>query len=389
MLQGHKRWDKAVTSGLENLRNLVHENFLPALERCAIILSRLRGVAQFYDTRDDIGFTATQINRVLDITSCLSLVGHKILIHVMDELEHFAAFSGWLRFQIERLGTSASSATDDLTEKEATMDASKVLTYTERYLTGSPLDGYFDEISKEDYTADWDHIEDGPSLLHVLDKQLKKAEEGQPSMKALPHVDFLVNYATMWTGRIFKDIADAKKRSVRFGKAMKLRIGGPITSMDVRMCEADKVKSISTDVFVVCGMLKSFNQDGGAVYTAVASKNAPSKGKLLRICFFLYQACTNILSVYVFRAELSIVNGISSNKSLNWLCLDLGDKNLIDLKFLNAAHLILLCSTSGNTNTLVPRNIQCIKKKANLHMFQIQINQPYTLFLSNQPHSTT
>ncbi len=159
----------------------------------------------------------------------------------MDELDHFTAFSTWLRFQIERLGTSVSSATDELTEKEATMDASRVLTYVERYLTGSPLDGFFDDISKDDYSADWDHIEDGPSLLHVLDRQLKKAEAGQPSMKALPHVDFLVNYATAWTGRIFKDIADAKKRSVRFGKAMKLRISGPITSMDARMCDGSKV----------------------------------------------------------------------------------------------------------------------------------------------------
>lgn len=237
VLQGHKRWDKAVTSGLESLRNLVHENFLPGLERCSIILSRLRGFAQFYDTRDDIGFTTTQISRLLDIISCMNLVGHKILLHAMDELEHFAAFSSWLRFQIDRLASSGS-ATDELTEKEATMDTSRVLTYIERYLTGSPLDGFFDAVAKEDYDADWNHIEDGPSLLQVLDKQLKKAEEGQTAMKALPHVEFLVDYATTWAGRIFKDIADAKKRSVRFGVPVKLRIGGPITKMDVKMAES-------------------------------------------------------------------------------------------------------------------------------------------------------
>lgn len=217
------------------------------MERCSIILSRLRGFAQFYDTRDDIGFTTTQISRLLDIVSCLTLVGHKILLHTMDELEHFAAFSSWLRFQIDRFASSGSAA-EELTEKEATMDTSRVLTYIERYLTGSPLDGFFDEVAKEDYTADWDHIEDGPSLLHVLDRQLKKAEAGQPAMKALPHVDFLINYANTWTGRIFKDIADAKKRSVRFGVPMKLRIGGPITKMDVRMAESSN--KVSDEVFV-------------------------------------------------------------------------------------------------------------------------------------------
>lgn len=249
-----------MTGGLEGLRNLVHENFLPGLERCSIILSRLRGFAQFYDTRDDIGFTTTQVSRVLDIISCLSLVGHKILLHAMDELEHFVAFSSWLRFQIDRFASPGSAVTDELTEKEATMDTSRVLTYIERCLTGSPLDAFFDAVAREDYEADWAHVEDGPSLLHVLDRQLKKQEAGQPAMRALPHVDFLVDYATTWTGRIFEDIADAKKRSVRFGVPMRLRIGGPITKMDVKMAE-------------------SSNKGGGTVCSALASKDAANKGE--------------------------------------------------------------------------------------------------------------
>lgn len=233
--QGHKRWDKAVVSGLENLRSLVHENFLPALERCTIILSRLRGLAQFYDDRDDIGFSATQVSRILDIVGCLSLVGHKVLTAVIDELEHFNAFSTWLRFQIDRLASS-STATEELTEKEATMNNSKVLTYLERYLTSSPLDVFFDEISKDDWQADWDHIEDGVSLLPILDAQMKKQETGQAARKALQHVEFLVSYVTTWSNRVFNDIAEAKKRSVRFGKAVTLSIGLPITMMDTRMC---------------------------------------------------------------------------------------------------------------------------------------------------------
>ncbi|KID89182.1 WD40/YVTN repeat-like-containing domain protein [Metarhizium guizhouense ARSEF 977] len=210
--RGHKRWDKAVVSGLENLRSLVHENFLPALERCTIILSRLRGLAQFYDDRDDIGYSVTQTSRLLDIIACLGLVGHKILSNVMDELEHFNAFSTWLRFQIDRQASSSTTA-DELTEKEATMDTSKVLTYIENYLTHSPLDVYFDQVSEEDWQADFDHIEDGVGILPILDAQLKKQESGQASRKALPHVDFLVSYVTTCSSRIFKDIAEATKRS--------------------------------------------------------------------------------------------------------------------------------------------------------------------------------
>ncbi|OAA58788.1 anaphase-promoting complex component Cut20/Apc4 [Cordyceps fumosorosea ARSEF 2679] len=304
--RGHKRWDKAVTAGLEGLRNLVHENLLPGLERCSVILSRLRGFAQFYDTRDDLGFTATQVGRVLDVVGCLSLVGHRILLHVMDELEHFAAFSGWLRFQIDRL---ASTGADELTEREATLDTSRVLTYIERYLTGGPLDAFFAAVPREDYEADWAHAEDGLSLLEVLDRQLKKAEAGQPAMKALPQVDFLMNYASTWTGRIFKDVADAKKRSVRFGVPMRLKIGAPITKMDVKMAEA------------------AAGAGGGTVYTALASKETANK-------------------VYVFRAELSVVNGISLNRSLSSRCIDLGDSSLIDLGFIDATTLVLLCTST-------------------------------------------
>lgn len=212
----------------------MHENFLPALDRCSVILSRLRGLALFHDTRDDIGFTATQISRILDIISCLNLVGHNILVYTMDELDHFNAFSTWLRFQIDRL--ASSSLTDELTEKEATMDSGKVLGYIEHYLTDSPLRIFFDEVSKEDHAADLERIEDGLGLLDVLDTELKKQEMGQPSMKALPHVDFLVNYATTWSNRVFKDIAEAKKRSVRFGKAITLSLGHAISQMDLRVC---------------------------------------------------------------------------------------------------------------------------------------------------------
>lgn len=221
-------------SGLESLRSLVHENFLPALDRCSIILSRLRGLAHFYDTRDDIGFSVVQINRVMDIVASLTLVGHKILVMVMDELDNFTAFSTWLRFQIDRLATPASAG-EELTEKEATLDVGKVLAYIERYLTASPMAVFFDEISSDDYKTDWEHLEDGRSLLDVLDKQLRRREEGHASMKALPHVEFLISYATSRSNKIFEGIAGGQKRRVRFGKAMTLSNGQPISHVDMKM----------------------------------------------------------------------------------------------------------------------------------------------------------
>lgn len=223
-----------MVSGLEGLRNLVHENFLPALDRCAIILSRLRGLAQYHDTRDDIGFTTHQISRLVDIVQCLQLIGHKVLINVMDELENFIAFSTWLRFQIDRLASS-SSMNEELTEKEATMDVGKVLTYIEHYLTDSPLRVFFNELRNEEYEEICAHIESDSSLLHVLDQQLTKWENGEPAWQALPRVEFLVSYATNQANRTFKGIAEAKKRSVRLGAPIRLSVGGAISQTDMWM----------------------------------------------------------------------------------------------------------------------------------------------------------
>ncbi|PTB62161.1 hypothetical protein BBK36DRAFT_8547 [Trichoderma citrinoviride] len=330
--RGHKRWDKAVVSGLEGLRSLVHQHFLPALERCAIILSRLRGLARFHSDREDIGLSVPHLNRVLDIVSCLTLVGHKVLIHTMDELQHFSAFSAWLRFQIDQLAAGGGpggggTANDELTDKEAMMDHTKVLTYIERYLTNSPLDIFLDEVTKDDYASDWTFIDDGPSsLLDVLDKQLKKHEAGQPSMKALPHVDFLVNYATTWSNRIFGSVAEAKRRSVRFGTPLKLAIGGyPIAKMDVKMCSADKRT--------------------GTIFTALASQQEPHK-------------------VHLFRVNMAITNGISDNQSAETCVIDLGTRSLIDMKFLNDKTLILFCTNKDHTPLILSIPVQDDQKLA-------------------------
>lgn len=261
-----------MTTGLEALRSLVHENFLPALDRCSIILSRLRGLAQFHDEREDIGFTANQITKVLDVISCLNLVGHKILLVVMDELEHFKSFSAWLRFQIDRL---QSTNDEELTEKEATMDTGRVLTYIERYLVDSPLRIYFDEISQQDRDADTGVLQQGVVMMDLLTAQLSKYNDGQEHMQALPRVEFLMDCASQWASSIFHDIAETKKRGVRFGQPTKLAIGQKVDNFDIRMCESDSVSCISLSS--LSNSLVDRSQ-GCSVYAALASKEENNKG---------------------------------------------------------------------------------------------------------------
>ncbi|KAK3692238.1 anaphase-promoting complex, cyclosome, subunit 4-domain-containing protein [Podospora appendiculata] len=302
--RGHKRWDKAVASGLQNLRSLVHENFIPALERCGIILSRLLGIAHFHDSRESIGFTAAQISRLMDIVVCLTVVANNVLLTVMDELDHFTAFSAWLRLEIDKLASSTMS--DELTEKEVTMDNGKVLSYIQQYLLSSPLALYFDEVTKEDYSKDLDLAEDGSSLLEMLEKQLKRQESGLTYMKALPHIDFLVTYLTSRANTVFHDIAEAEKRNVRFGQSTEVSIGEKIWRHDLHVV-------LSTE------------NDAVRTFTAIVPESDKSK-------------------VYLFRTLAHITNGISAVASTEVLGLELPKGiTIIDFKFLDDLNLLILC----------------------------------------------
>lgn len=272
----------------------------------------------------------------------------------MDELDHFQAFSSWLKFMIDRLA-STTSAAEELTEKEATLNTSKVLTYMERYLVGSPLDGFFDEVTKDDYQADWQHVEDGPSLLAVLDRQLQKQADGQPHMKALPHIDFLVNYATVWSSRIFKDVADAKGRSVRFGEPVKMTTGAPISVMDTKMVDAGR--------------------DTANVLTALASKEQQGR-------------------VTVFRTQLTLLSGISTSHPVTACTLALQGRKIIDVKILDES-LVILCTKPSMPPSFASRSYEsmltCILGSNETDLLSVPIGAealPYTPYQSELPTET-
>ncbi|RYP77702.1 hypothetical protein DL770_007048 [Monosporascus sp. CRB-9-2] len=262
--RGHKRWDKAVVSGLQTLRSLVHENFLPALERIGIILSRLLGIARFHESREEIGFTSAQITKVMDIVSCLMLVGNRVLLLVMEELDLFQSFSSWLRHEIDRLASSSSS--DELTEKEATMEHGKILTYIQQYMPASPLRYYLSNVASDDADMDWQQAESGSSLLDMLDRQVKKQESGQPHTGVFPQIDFLCKYLDSKTNVVFEGIAEAEKRSVRFGQPAKILLNENIAKFDVRMSAAQTP-----------GALR------GLTFTALTTESQESNDQPLRI----------------------------------------------------------------------------------------------------------
>jgi anaphase-promoting complex subunit 4 len=183
------------------------------------------------------------------------MVAHKVLTTVMDELEHFNAFSIWLRLEIDKQGSS--SITEELSEKEATMDHPKVMSYIQYYLANSPLALYFDEVAKEDYIKDQEMVAPGPSLMDLVDKQLQEQEAGRPYMKVLPRIGFLLNYLTTKANAVFDGIADAEKQGVKFAQATEVSIGKKIWKHDLCMGRSSKKVRFCTSTAYNRGWLTS------------------------------------------------------------------------------------------------------------------------------------
>ncbi|KAI1149009.1 anaphase-promoting complex, cyclosome, subunit 4-domain-containing protein [Nemania diffusa] len=341
--RGHKRWDKAVVTGLQALRSLVHENFLPALERISIILSRLLGIARFHESKAEIGFTSAQITKVMDIVSCLMMVGNKILLFVMEELELFHAFSIWLRNEIDRL--ASSSLTDDLTEKEASMEHGKILAYIQQYMPASPLRYYLSTVTTEDAERDRKLADGGSSLLELLGKQIKKQESGQTDASSYPQVEFLCKYLDSQANYILGGIAEAERRSVRFGPLTKIVLDYNVSRFDVRL-SATKIGETWE----------------GVTHAALITEGDDSQ-------------------VYIFRTSTTITNGISSSVTAELSRIILGDGKILDLKFFYDDSLLVLWMPKDPDSPL--RLIRIPHKSDDLGY------QPYTAGSQIAPHELT
>ena len=148
--QGHKRWDNAVTSGLTTVIQLLHENFLPALDRCSIIISRLRGLAMYYEDQDWIfSGPTTEFTALLDLLKNLRLLAHTTLLYAVDEKRHFASFGKWLRYEIDFEATEPDSQSRaEMEARDPGVDISVVLEYIQFGMSTSDL-GPFLKAAKD------------------------------------------------------------------------------------------------------------------------------------------------------------------------------------------------------------------------------------------------
>ncbi|KFY87731.1 hypothetical protein V500_06804 [Pseudogymnoascus sp. VKM F-4518 (FW-2643)] len=242
--RGHKRWDKTVSTALSTLLKLTHSHLLPALERAALLLSRLHGLASYHAPSTPLGFSPSQIKALLDTLAALNLAATRVLSITVSEIEGWAAFGGWVRGEIDRLAAGDSAASED--DKDgAAVPTARILEYIQGSLTSSPLAQFFtplDSAAGESHTVALESTSTTTNtpLFEAMAKALNGPVEGNEFHKALPNIGALTNHLATQAKAVSSGIADAEKRNVHFGEAVEVGVAKEVLGeggrVDMKMC---------------------------------------------------------------------------------------------------------------------------------------------------------
>ncbi|KAF2222473.1 anaphase-promoting complex, cyclosome, subunit 4-domain-containing protein [Elsinoe ampelina] len=139
--RGHKRWDHAMTTFYHAIIQLFEVNLLPALERCVLTASTLRGLATYYEGSTKFDVPPSFFTKIIEAAGCLHMIVHEALQIAGREERQFRAFSSWLRHQIDIAAAEpGSTAAVELAERDAmSTDVAKILSYLEEAFAGSKL----------------------------------------------------------------------------------------------------------------------------------------------------------------------------------------------------------------------------------------------------------
>ena len=224
--RGHKRWDKIVSTSLSTLQKLTHSHLLPALERAALLLSRLYGLASYHSPSSStpLGFSPPQIKSMLDTLAAINLAATRILSTTVGEVEGWTAFGGWVRGEIDRLATGESAGGEE--EKEAiTVPVARILEYIQGSLTASPLAQFFTPLDSAAAEAQTEALESTTTpLFESMAKALNSPDASNPFHKALPNIASLTAHLTTQAQAVSSGIADAEKRNVHFGNVVEVNV---------------------------------------------------------------------------------------------------------------------------------------------------------------------
>ncbi|KAF2797145.1 hypothetical protein K505DRAFT_270052 [Melanomma pulvis-pyrius CBS 109.77] len=231
--QGHKRWDHTVTSSLSTLISLIHENLLPALDRCSIVISRLRGLVRYHDEDWIFSGPVSDFDTLLTHLKNLRLLAHTTLLYAGDEKRQFASFSKWLRFSIDYQATDPDSQSrQEMEARDPGVDIGMTLEYIQYGLTKSDLEPYLqpsDQLSPEQKQAEPDSYEDTLEAIDSL-REEESYKEGALCM------DQVLHHFSSACARLFQQTSQWQEENINMDCGIVLE-DGPVEmkALDMRM----------------------------------------------------------------------------------------------------------------------------------------------------------
>ncbi|KAL8675570.1 MAG: hypothetical protein Q9168_000082 [Polycauliona sp. 1 TL-2023] len=242
--RGHKRWDKAIHAGYENVRRLTHESLLPALERLSVLVSRLRGLSRFHSSDFSLGLSTLELDNMLDSVNCLQLLAHQLLKCAVSELQQFAAFSTWLRHEIEKQAADPTSASaQEIAEKDMSFDHCSILDYIQGAMQHTQMLAYTDK--EPDGGRLWDLEDEGGPVFQLYKRQMNNASSGSRPQRQLPGLAGMTQHFEKQLGIFFQHISETQRRNVQIGSPILLGQGNPKCA-DVRMVDESELKHDDT-----------------------------------------------------------------------------------------------------------------------------------------------
>ncbi|KAJ5131355.1 Anaphase-promoting complex subunit 4 [Penicillium bovifimosum] len=328
--RGQKRWDKAVSSGYENIRRLTHECLLPALERSQVLLSRLIGLSKFQKLSDVLGLDTIKLNAIGETLDCLHLLAHRILLHANEELQQFSSFSNWLRYEINILNLEPLSQTmEDAQEKRDSIEVPITVKYITGALTKSALRNFIRQLPMMGVvqppvpvTDKWlpdGHDRSFYDTFKSLLQQQRQAQDkgGDGSSVETPKLNDLTKRLGIQFDKVFTEIALTQRRGILHRSPLTLHTDCDQSVIDLTFCYEDALEDQPCSVYI-------------------ATRSTTSK----------YQ-------VYLYRVILDSVGGVSSTRSTCMVTLNLQDGEVRQLQFVADDTLMVLWRDSKGSSYLL------------------------------------
>ncbi|KAJ5819217.1 Anaphase-promoting complex subunit 4 [Penicillium riverlandense] len=333
--RGHKRWDKAVAGGYENIRRLTHECLLPALERSQVLLSRLIGLSKFHKLSDVLGLETTKLNAIVETLDCLHLMAHQIITHSNEELAEFLAFSRWLQLEIHILNSEALSQTqEELLEKRDLLDVPPTVHYITGALTKSQLRNFIRQlpmigVAKPPPPGTDKWLPDGhdhsfyDTFKSLLQQQRQsRGEGGDDTAVDAPKLNDLTRRLGTQFEIVFGEIALTQRRGILHRSPLELHSDCDQSVADLTICHEDA-------------------EEGHPCSTYIAARSSTSKHL-----------------IYIYRVVLDSINGVSSTRRTAIAALSLQQGEIRQLQFVDDDTLMVLWASGEGPSYLLNFPIQ-------------------------------